>query len=416
MKRIHLFLILTLVLTIRCGGSGNTDTGDTGDTGGIGGNQLEADNPDVDFTNLVVGDTVTLNAPNPATSSSLILSFKDIHPTECACTWSISPTEMGSYSNSASCHTSFTPQSPGNGTITVAVDCGDLGSGTYTQDITVVASEEEVVVLEDIVFGDSVDLAPGLGLTSFSGQIGLGQYESSVHLYSALVAQKALYFIKSDDGGTTFESPVEIMAATANGNRNPALDIDANGDIYIAWTSDNPAPWNLYVVKSTDGGSMFSTPVKVNSNCAEPASNQSLSIKVDDSGIIHVAFCCGDGDWQTYYARSTDGGQTFSSDIPLGSGTGWGSGTSPAITKDSAGNLYVAWVYGVGSYDRNVYVARSTDNGENFSDPVRLMRQVEVLTIMGHLSMVWLQMRKVICWYFGINVRAASAINAQIYI
>jgi hypothetical protein len=234
----------------------------------------------------------------------------------------------------------------------------------------------DLFIIGEYTFSSATDIASSWGVSSFTNQIGMAEYDASVHLYGSYVSDKALYFFNSDDGGSSFSAPSEIAAATTDGNHTPTLAVDADGNIYITWVDDSEGvgDWNIYVSKSTDGGTSFSTPVKVNSNCATAANYQANDIAVDESGNIHLAFCCGDGDWSTYYSRSTDGGASFSSDVQMDSSTasGWCVGTSPKLGVGSDGNIYLVWANGVAASTCDYYIAHSADYGESFGDNVRI--------------------------------------------
>ncbi len=110
--------------------------------------EIEATNPNVDFDTLSVGESISLNAPDPRTDSMTLtlMSLKgDSLPASCSCLWSLSPETLGSYSDAAACETILTPQESGSGTLTVAVDCGPDGSGTYLQTLSIggEASDEQ---------------------------------------------------------------------------------------------------------------------------------------------------------------------------------------------------------------------------------------------------------------------------------
>ena len=71
-----------------------------------------------------------------------------------------------------------------------------------------------------------------------------------------------------------------------------------------------------------------------------------------------------------YFSKSTDAGTTWSPNIRIdGDLPGIETGGA-SITLDAKGWLYVTWMSWEAGNDRNVYFAKSTDGGENFSYPV----------------------------------------------
>lgn len=88
--------------------------------------------------------------------------------------------------------------------------------------------------------------------------------------YNATTFQGGVYIVKSTDGGITWGTPIEVINANADGNQYPIdrpwMVIDQSGGIYdgnIYITTMPPSfvtpPNRAYFVKSTDGGNSFST-------------------------------------------------------------------------------------------------------------------------------------------------------------
>ena len=134
-------LALVLMLAMACS---NTDDDDgcsatcTVEENG----DLEDDNPTIDFGDFEVGDTVVLNAPDPTQDQSFTLK-NAADPDLCTCTWSINPTTRGSFSDETVCQADFTLAEAGNANLQVSVDCGDDGSGTYNQTLTIAAASSD---------------------------------------------------------------------------------------------------------------------------------------------------------------------------------------------------------------------------------------------------------------------------------
>ncbi len=101
---------------------------------------LACSNPDVDFVQLTEGQQVTLNAPDATCGGPTAFVLAQNLPDTCDCSWSITPSERGNYSDDTACTTILTAGSAGTGQITVDVDCGTDGSGSFNQTIVVSAS------------------------------------------------------------------------------------------------------------------------------------------------------------------------------------------------------------------------------------------------------------------------------------
>ncbi len=131
-------------------GNGTLDSGETCDHGnttpGYGCSatctvelptNLVCPNPTVPFGSLTEGQTVTLNAPDASCGGPALVLAQSSLPATCTCNWGINPTARGTFSAATACKTNFTAGPAGTGQISVAVDCGAQGSGTFLQTLVV---------------------------------------------------------------------------------------------------------------------------------------------------------------------------------------------------------------------------------------------------------------------------------------
>ena len=143
-------------------------------------------------------------------------------------------------------------------------------------------------------------------------------------------------FAKSTNGGTSFT--LNETAITVNGIRGslkssairvnsfPWMAVDKtgglyNGNIYIVWAQKNLAPAgtdpDICFCKSTNGGSSFTTPVRVNQDPMNNGRDQYFgNICVDASGGINIDYYDSrnpttNDSVEVYLSRSIDGGNTF---------------------------------------------------------------------------------------------------------
>ncbi len=151
--------------------------------------------------------------------------------------------------------------------------------------------------------------------------------------------ETALGFAKSLDGGVSFEPATRIITnirgiRTTKTSKNhrvnsfPVMSVDVtgganHGTIYVVWTNigypginDGP-DIDVYLIKSTDGGSIWSTPAKVNQDpsglgkehyfpwiTCDPAMGGLSVIFYDDRNVPST-------DCEVFVASSTDGGATW---------------------------------------------------------------------------------------------------------
>ena len=195
-----------------------------------------------------------------------------------------------------------------------------------------------------------------------------GQIYVAWQMQSNSVAQCAIMFSRSLDGGMTYSTPVNVSNNPGECAEGPQIFVDSTGAVNIAWITppgfqDNNGPLvnpnELYFARSTDQGTTFSTPVALvginqytgmgdeGSGVGDP------QIAVESNGAIDVVFDANTPtDMIALFARSTDGGKTFSTPLTLATG----GANSPTIAIDSCGGIDVTWA---GSSD--VFFSRSTD-------------------------------------------------------
>ena len=115
----------------------------------------------------------------------------------------------------------------------------------------------------------------------------------------------------------------------------PSMAVDTSGgpnhgNIYIAYSSAHGRNGDVYVIRSTNGGTSFSAPVKVNDDTTTGIQFYP-TISVDWSGNVHVYFydrrdAPGTASTHLYFAQSTNGGVSFDANIRVTDvPTVWGS-------------------------------------------------------------------------------------------
>jgi BNR repeat protein/BNR/Asp-box repeat protein len=146
-----------------------------------------------------------------------------------------------------------------------------------------------------------------------------------------------LYVIKSTDGGRTWSTHlIDVSQAApdcgcagyAYWSAQMALDVDENGTVYVLWNA-NPtkyAPQRMYFARSTDGGETWSARQEV-SNAPQGSNNLFPAIVAGTAGDVRIAwqddrngFDAGaspDARWNTYYRSSNDSGASWSREAQL---------------------------------------------------------------------------------------------------
>jgi hypothetical protein len=180
--------------------------------------------------------------------------------------------------------------------------------------------------------------------------------------------------------GGGYQGPWQMNASVYDYVDDPAVAIDEKGSIGVVW-ADQARKDIFFQRFSPDGRKQLPEPVNISKN---PAIFSWLPKIVMTSGAPQeidvlwqeIIFSGGSHGGDILFARSTDGGRTFSEPLNLsndiaGSGKGrltknnWHNG-SLDLAKGPEGNLYAAWT----EYEGTLWCSRSTDHGVTFSQPV----------------------------------------------
>jgi hypothetical protein len=164
----------------------------------------------------------------------------------------------------------------------------------------------------------------------------------------------------------TFTAPVGIASGGAS-YHNPALAVDDSGSIFVVYEYADTvsSTYAIDFIRSSDGGRTWETPVRIVSytgNCKNPC------IALDSGGGIDVAFYVGG---QVYFTRSTDNGVTWS--LPMALSTNTIQFLEPVIVVDAEDGICIAWTQeDTGSRVNRVYFTRSVDFGSSWSVPLNI--------------------------------------------
>ncbi len=113
-------------------------------------------------------------------------------------------------------------------------------------------------------------------------------------LWLARVEGRRLLVSKSSDQGQTFSAPVQIVAdeaIAADGENRPNIAVAANGTVLLSWTQTLPQNYagNIRFARSVDGGKTFSSPVTLNDDGRETG-HRFDSMTTDGQGRVAVVW------------------------------------------------------------------------------------------------------------------------------
>jgi hypothetical protein len=187
---------------------------------------------------------------------------------------------------------------------------------------------------------------------------------------------------KSTDGGVTF--PLAYIAAQGYSEDKEWVAADLNpgspflNSLYLSWTRFT-GNTGINITKSTNGGINWSVPV----NVSDASSGvQGSHLCVSPGGQINVVWLQFSGSNSIVkFDRSINGGVSFGTDVsistgPVASGLPNNVNSFPSIAVDASGGPGNGWLYVVFCDNRNgdadVFFSRSTNNGQTWSQPVRI--------------------------------------------
>ena len=208
---------------------------------------------------------------------------------------------------------------------------------------------------------------------------------------------QTIWSANSHDGGATFTE----VKVNQNGKLGWSLagggTVTSNGNVFFAWagyegSGGAKSTVNLYVSKSTDGGATWTTQlIEVSSSppdcseflCGWAFLGAQMVMTSDASDNLYLLWNSGSaarGPERIYFAKSTNGGNTYSAKVDVSTAPANTHHAFPAIAATGNGNVRISWMdarAANGGMDKwNVYSRSSTNGGSSWSNEVDLSTAV----------------------------------------
>ncbi|UCH89427.1 MAG: thrombospondin type 3 repeat-containing protein [Thermoplasmata archaeon] len=200
---------------------------------------------------------------------------------------------------------------------------------------------------------------------------------------------QGVYFAKSSDRGKTFGKNVVVNDSATYTHivriHNKYMAVDNTGgtyhnNIYVVWEDlrndiASRVNYDVYFTRSTDGGNSFGTNLKlVDDTINAPQIRPAMT--VDNSGNIYAVWTDlrdtkSVTDLNIYFTKSTNGGAGFSANKRVDDGPGTAIAECPAITVNETGVIYVAW-HDTRNGNVDIYCTKSENGGTTFSTSKRV--------------------------------------------
>ncbi len=214
---------------------------------------------------------------------------------------------------------------------------------------------------------------------------------------------QTIWSANSHDGGQTFTE----VKVNQNGKLGWSLagggTVTSNGDVFFAWagyegSGGAKAKVNLFVSKSTDRGATWTTSlIDISSSppdcsaysCGWAYLGAQMVMASDSADNIYLLWNAGSapkGPERIYFAKSTDGGNSYSAKVDVSTAPAGTHHNFPAIAATGNGDVRISWMdaraaFSTGGMDRwNVYYRASTNGGTSWSNEVDLSTYVSGYT------------------------------------
>ncbi len=184
---------------------------------------------------------------------------------------------------------------------------------------------------------------------------------------------------------------VQRLTWTAGISECPAVAINSAGHINVVWHDNTPGNYEIYYKKSVNGGAAWTASQRLTSTAGV---SKNPAIAIDAWGNIHVVWQDSTpGNSEIYYKKSTNGAATWTANTRLTSNSG--ASEYPAIAVNSAGHLYVVWQDSTPG-NSEIYYKKSANNGDTWTASQRLTTTSGIseypaiaINSSGHINVAW---------------------------
>jgi hypothetical protein len=190
-------------------------------------------------------------------------------------------------------------------------------------------------------------------------------------------AQPQIRYRKYD--GVSWSAPIIVNSDPSNsyGQFTPSIAIDSLNNLHVVWfglDSTYTVGYQIKYSKSTNGGTSWSTSVRINSSPSDSYAQYDPSIAVDSSNNPHIVWRGPNTTYsssQVKYSKSTNGGTSWSTSVIVNSSPSNSSNCQyPSIFIDSSNNMHVVWHGKDSTYNLTYQINYSKYNGASWSTSV----------------------------------------------
>jgi len=190
-----------------------------------------------------------------------------------------------------------------------------------------------------------------------------------------------IFIVRSTDGGSNFDSPVNL-SNNAGDTENPKVAASGS-NVYVVWADESPGNFEVLFKRSTNNGASFGSTQNLSNN---PPESLSPEIRASGKNVYVVWDDDSTGPQDIFYKRSTNNGASFGSTKNLSGGINGGAGK----VLTSGKNVYVTWQSGT-----DIFFKRSTNEGASFGSAKNLSNnpgesgQADIAASGNNVYVVW---------------------------
>ena len=198
--------------------------------------------------------------------------------------------------------------------------------------------------------------------------------------------RNGIFLNRSDDGGKSWwhRATAIVFQPERKGipfEDKPMMAANGTGGVFVAWTEFRRHQSVILFSRSEDGGRTFQAPIEISDHPGSPrdsvGADEGTDVAIGPDGTIYVVWSDSTG---VLIDRSTDGGHTFGRDRLVQStpdivfdipGVARANGYPSLEVDPASGRLYVLWVDGRSGHPA-VWLTRSDDHGDTWTAPSRV--------------------------------------------
>ena len=174
--------------------------------------------------------------------------------------------------------------------------------------------------------------------------------------------------------GISWTTPIDILFVPGDDIAEfIAVTVDAHNRLHAVWTGQSNIYYSNAPANQATSARAWSEPMVIARGSAR--SQWESAVVVDSSDNVHIFYATGSNDPGIYHTISRDNGIGWETPVKLSSPLDASERGLSSVrgTLDGAGRLHVVWsTFQENGYGQAVYYARSTDGGESWSTPVQL--------------------------------------------